>query len=441
MNSKFYKGKKSFKILIIVLLAIYSFQVYNVLHFPSEIDVIEGESREITLSFPFTINVSKDENKVIAIDNNVSTENLGLSLKNSYKFNTLKQGMAELELKLFGFIPVKDVKVNVIDNIHLIPGGNAVGVRLNTRGVLVVALKDVTNTDGKKSNPAKEAGIKIGDSIIDINGKKVKDADHVIELLNEIKNEKVSITIERNNSKFVTEVKPVKSMEDNCYRLGIWVRDKTAGIGTLTFFDTNTKKFGALGHGITDIDTGHLLTVAEGEIMQAKVSSIEQGKKGNPGEIRGIFFESENKLGKIEDNTAYGIYGTMYDNIRFNDLQKPLPIALQHEIMPGKAHILTTIDDNKIEKFEIEVVKTENQRVQDQKSMVIKVTDSRLLEKTGGIVQGMSGSPIIQNNKIIGAVTHVFVNDPTRGYGLYIEWMIQQAGIPLKNKDEFAQVN
>jgi stage IV sporulation protein B len=192
----------------------------------------------------------------------------------------------------------------------------------------------------------------------------------------------------------------------------------------MTFYDEKSNIFGALGHGITDMDTGDLLTVEKGLVMNAKISDIEQGKKGTPGEIRGVFYKTDEILGEIEYNTPFGIYGSLIDNNGEIRNKEKMPIGFKEEVELGKAYILTTLEDNKVEKFEIEIQKLETQQKPDQKSMVIRITDEKLLEKTGGIVQGMSGSPIIQNDRLIGAVTHVFVNDPTKGYGLYIEWML-----------------
>ncbi len=430
--------RKLILFVLLIVFAIYSVQILNIMSYPSQIDLIKGESKKLDFLFPFTVEINGDTNEVLEFNNSYA-EKLSLGLRNTYEFKSINNGIAKIGIKFLGLVPVKNLEVNVIDQIYLVPGGDAIGVKLNTKGVLVVGTSEITSTDGRKYNPAKDAGIRIGDSIIDIDGVKVRDANHVVDLLNEAKNKKIRITIERNNATFVTDVKPIKSIQDNCYRLGIWVRDKTAGIGTLTFYDSNSKKFGALGHAITDIDTGSLMKIENGEIMKAKVSSIQQGRKGSPGEIRGIFFETEDLLGKIESNTAFGIYGTMYNGSKGVSQKKALPIALQSEVNIGKAHILTTTDNNKVEKYEIEIVKLERQGIPETKSMVIKVTDKRLIDKTGGIVQGMSGSPILQDGKIIGAVTHVFINDPTKGYGLYIEWMLREAGIMINNNSEYAK--
>jgi len=398
-------------------------QIASIFYCPKEIRIVKGENKELELLFPFRLKNRGKENKILETTFNLNNRS---KLKRSYNIVANQEGNAKFNLNILGFIPVKNVDVNVVDRQELILGGNSIGVSLNTKGVLVVAVTDIIGIDGKNYNPARTAGIKAGDSIIDINGEKVKNAEHVVQLLNDLKDSSIKITIERNGANFVTSVTPVQSLQDNCYRLGIWVRDKTAGIGTLTFYDEKSKNFGALGHGITDIDTGKLLNVRNGKIMDAKIANIEQGKKGEPGEIKGIFYETENTVGDIKENTNFGIYGKLNDEFIKNNRAEALPIGFRDEVKEGKAYILTTINDNKIQKYEIEILKKQQQFSPESKSMVIKITDEKLLNKTGGIVQGMSGSPIIQDDKIIGAVTHVFVNDPTKGYGLYIEWMLEQ---------------
>lgn len=425
------------KIFLILIIFLVIFESYMYYHFPSQIEIIEGEKSDLKISFPFTIDNIGEIEKIFILKRKYGRN----ILNKQYEIHSLSKGKSNIEIKLLGFLPLKTIEVNVIDKVYLIPGGHSIGVKLDTKGVIVVAFSDIIGQDGKKHNPAKEAGIKKGDVILEINGVKVENSDHVIELLNNAKNETINVKIERKNKIFTTEVKLVRNKDEKQYRLGTWIRDKTAGIGTLTFFDPETKIFGALGHGITDIDTGFLLPVENGQIMIARVSSIQQGKKGLPGELRGVFFEPEDKIGEIEKNTKYGIYGVLQKNINNSLYSKPLPIGLQSEVKLGKAYILTTTEDNKINKYEIEIIKAQRQLVPSQKSMIIKVTDKKLLRKTGGIVQGMSGSPIIQDGKIIGAVTHVFINDPTKGYGLYIEWMLKQSGIKYTNNKEFAQVN
>ncbi|WP_074350272.1 SpoIVB peptidase [Proteiniborus sp. DW1] len=425
-----------FTLLLIVL--IYAIQILNIVRFPSQIDIIKGDSRNLNIFFPFSLEIVEESTDIVRI-NNENKDGLSIGLRNSYNLESTNNGRANLKFKFLGIFPIREVKVNVVNQTYVVPGGEAIGVKLNTKGVLVVGTSEILSVDGKTYNPAKNAGIKVGDTITMIDGIKIKDADHVIHLLNNIKSNTVKIEVERNNASFTTEVLPVKSKQDNSYRLGIWVRDKTAGIGTLTFFEPNSRKFGALGHAITDVDTGTLMKAENGEIMKARVSSIEQGKKGSPGELRGMFFETDEVLGKIENNTTFGIYGTMYDKNKMFKHKKALPIGFQSEVKTGKAYILANVEGDKVTEYEVEILKLEKQIVPQSKSMVIKVTDKSLINKTGGIVQGMSGSPIIQNGKIVGAVTHVFVNDPTKGYGIYIEWMLKEAGIYTDNNSDFAE--
>lgn len=416
-NLKFRKIVLSISILLVIVVLALSFQFNEILFYPENLKIIKGENKNLNISFPFSLDYNDEESIVQTIYNEGSR---------SYNVNGIETGEGQLQLKLLGLFPVKDVNLNVIERPSLIPGGNAIGVRLNTKGVLVVAITDVIDIDGIRSSPAKDVGLKVGDSIIEINDEKINSAEQVVEILNNEKNNEIKIRILRNNKEIETKVHSVQCLQDNSYRLGIWVRDKTTGIGTLTYFNPSKKSFGALGHGITDIDTSELLTVEDGLIMNAKVSDITHGKKGVPGEIKGVFYRTDQIIGDIKINDEFGIYGKLKDNYLDDFGLEPIPIALKEEVVEGKAHILTTVEDNIIEKFEINIDRIENHSKANPKSMVISITDPKLLEKTGGIVQGMSGSPIIQNDKIVGAVTHVFINDPTKGYGLFIEWMLEQ---------------
>lgn len=323
-------------------------------------------------------------------------------------------------------LPFKDVTISVLPETRLIPGGQSVGVTLDVKGVLVVGLEEIKQKNGKFINPGLKAGVQIGDSILEINGKKVDSAAGVRDIINRPEGN-AKLRIRRGNELLDIEIKPVQSAEDNTYKIGVWVRDKTAGLGTLTFYDPEDKVFGALGHGILDPITGDLLQVRSGLLLNTRVESVKQGKAGKPGEIRGIFYEAEEPLGELVKNTEQGIFGIL-DRELYNPYNSvPMPIGYQKEISVGPAYILTTIDGNTIEKYDIRIEKVFTQNRPGTKSMVIKVVDPKLIEKTGGIIQGMSGSPIIQNNKLVGAVTHVFVNDPKKGYGIFIEWMVQQA--------------
>ena len=325
-------------------------------------------------------------------------------------------------------LPLKEVTISVLPERVLIPGGHSVGVRMNVKGVLIVGLEEIETPEGEFINPGLDAGLQIGDNILEINGTKVNNAAEVREIVNKIKKD-VRLKVKRKDDIINIRLTPVISADDNLYKIGVWVKDKTAGIGTLTFYDPSNHTFGALGHAITDPETGTVLSVADGELLNSRVESVKQGKAGSPGEIKGIFYESDNPLGKLSVNTECGIFGQTYENITNPLYQQPLEIGYQNEIKKGPAYILTTLEGDKIEKYSIEIEKINRQTTASTKSMVIRVTDKRLLDKSGGIIQGMSGSPIIQNNKIIGAVTHVFVNDPSKGYGIFIEWMLQDANV------------
>lgn len=313
-------------------------------------------------------------------------------------------------------------------DIKVYPGGQPIGIKLNTKGALVIALSDIETTEGIVS-PATKAGIQIGDSILKVNGKEVKSSEDVSTYINREDGKEVTITIFRKDKTFDVSLKPVKSTTDEKFKVGLWVRDSTAGVGTLTFYDENTKKFGSLGHPITDVDTGSIMSVANGEIVSSNIVSVRKGVKGDPGELRGIFVEEEKSLGNINNNTECGIFGEGCDELKNSMFKEPIPIALRDEIKTGKAQILTTIEGNEPKLYDIEIEKLLVQEESGSKSMVIKIVDKDFLDKVGGIVQGMSGSPIIQDGKLIGAVTHVLINKPDTGYGVYIDWMLKDSKI------------
>ncbi len=395
--------------------------VINIYQIPENIQIFENETRSLKINFPFSLQVSeKDEILEFASSNNY--------FGNSFDISSNQLGDTSISVSLLGKIPVKEIKVNVVPECKVIPGGQSIGVKMNIRGVLVVGMEEIVTENGQSINPSLEGGLQIGDLILEINGIPVQSSSHVQNIINDSQSQ-LSIKVKRKDVIYSYIVHPVYSSIDQSYRIGLWVRDKTAGVGTLTYYNVDNASFGALGHAITDIDTGILLNVDKGEILNSKVLSVQQGKSGIPGEIKGIFYEADKPIGFLYLNTEFGIFGDMYSTEAFNHVNhQPLDIGYQKDIKKGPAYILTTLEDNKIEKFEILIEKINYQSSPDTKSMVIRVTDKRLLQKSGGIVQGMSGSPIIQDGKLVGAVTHVFVNDPSKGYGLFIEWMLHAAG-------------
>lgn len=377
-------------------------------------------------NIPETIYVRQGENINYSSMLKVNSSDVTVLKQNT---NNEFQKTIKKSVNLLGILPIKTVNLEIVPKIMVYPGGEPIGIKLNTQGVLVVGLSDIDSQNRKVSSPAAEAGIQIGDSIIKIDGENVNNSKTVSDKLKGYKNSILKVTIIREGKNIEKEIKPIKSDLDNDYKLGLWVRDSTAGVGTLTFYHEKSGKFAALGHPITDVDTGTMLSVKEGNIINSSIVSIKKGAKGDPGEVRGIFVNENNPIGDIKFNTISGIYGVsdkMLKNYKFN---KPMEIGLRNEIKEGDAQILTTIDGEKPKLYNIKIEKLLSQDSPGPKSMIIRITDPELLEKTGGIVQGMSGSPIIQNNKIIGAVTHVLINKPDVGYGIYMEWMLKDAGI------------
>lgn len=323
------------------------------------------------------------------------------------------------EIKFLGMIPLKSVEVEKIKDLELYPGGVPIGVRVSSEGVLVVGYSDIEINNEKEESPGKVGGLEIGDVILKINGIEMHNSRDLVKAIKQSEKDSIKVDILRHGEN-ITKIVTLKKENNKDYKIGLWIRDSTAGVGTMTFYDDTSKKFGALGHPITDSDTNEPFLIKDGDVIESSIISIRKGEKGSPGELKGIFINESNPTGEIDKNTQSGIFGQLNSNILQKSDIKRLKVGFRDEIVPGKAKIITTIDENGPQEYEIEIEKLLNQNVASSKSMVIKVTDPRLLEKTGGIVQGMSGSPIIQNNKIVGAVTHVLINKPDTGYGIYL---------------------
>ncbi|KEZ50952.1 SpoIVB peptidase [Metabacillus indicus] len=342
-----------------------------------------------------------------------------------------QSGVGEIVFDLAG-IPIKKVDVKVLEDFRVIPGGQSIGVKLNSLGVLVVGHHQIKTSGGKKS-PGEIAGVQVGDIITKINGTTVESMSDVTPFIQGSgkTGKPLDLVISRDNKELKTKLVPVKDENEGAYRIGLYIRDSAAGIGTMTFYDPKSKKYGALGHVISDMDTKKPIVVQDGQVVRSTVTSIEKGSNGNPGEKLARFSSDRQIIGDITRNSPFGIFGRLNGDMTNGLYDKPMPIALSNEVKEGPAHILTVVDGDRVEEFDVQVVSSTPQKFPAIKGMVIKITDPKLLEKSGGIVQGMSGSPIIQNGKVIGAVTHVFVNDPTSGYGVHIEWMLSEAGIDI----------
>lgn len=393
--------------------------------FPQSLMIIEGKEYIYNFNTPVSVSVTADKQGVLQLNGNKIDSSYKINLNSPVIIRSNKIGKVNLKFTLFGQIPLKTVTVNVVPRTLVIPCGQTIGVKIYTMGILVVGTTDITGIDGKQYNPSRESNIKEGDIILSANDKYLEKVSDFADIITNSKGKPIRLTIERHKSIINVEIKPIKSLDDNKYRLGLWVRDSTSGIGTLTFYDPKTMHFGALGHGIVDVDTGSLLKVNKGSILESSVISVKKGKKGDPGELKGVFLNEDFARGRIIENNKFGIYGEI---INTNDMPSNLtlmPIALRNEVEEGPAIILSNVRGKKVEAFTIYIQKVLRQNNEDSKSMVIKITDPNLIAQTGGIVQGMSGSPIIQKGKIVGAVTHVFINDSTRGYGVFAELMLQ----------------
>lgn len=329
-----------------------------------------------------------------------------------------KEGDFEASLSIFG-IPYKSVKVKVVDSDEVIVGGQAIGIRLYSDSLIVVAVGRV-NEEG--SSPAERAGIKTGDVIVKINGEDVGTPAQFTEKIALCENA-VTLTVSTDGKEREVTVTPEVSQYDGEKRIGLWVRDSTAGVGTLTYMDAEKLTYGALGHGVSDSDTGVKFGVRDGTIEECAIAEIKKGEKGNPGELKGAFLTDAKILGNITKNEKEGIFGTLTAPCE----GETVPLGHKSEIKKGVAYIRTSLDGKEVCEYEIEIMKVSKNSKNPSKGLVIKVTDEELIAKTGGIVQGMSGSPILQDGKLIGAVTHVLINDPTKGYGIFIENMLEAA--------------
>lgn len=403
--------RKNFAKIAVVLVLLLSYvYICSINSIPSNIIIFEGENLNLKIATGLTL--ASKNSKTILTASNINKE----------KINS--EGTNNLNLNLFGTIPVKEVNVNVIPKTMVVPLGNAIGMKLYTKGVLVVGMSQIETDKNEKKKPYENSGIEQGDTILEINNNIVGNTEELIKEVENSKGNTINIKYLRDDKTMQTDITPVKSK--NTYKIGLWVRDAAAGVGTLTFYEPSTNLFMSLGHGISDIDTEEIVNIANGELVTANIVSITKGRKGYPGEIRGTIDEGKT-IGTIYKNTNFGVYGTVKNkNYLEADLTQEMEVAPRNEIKEGKAQIICQLENSAKKKYDIEIEKVYINNNQNNKSMLIKITDKELLEKTGGIIQGMSGAPIIQEEKFVGAVTNVLVNDPTQGYGVFADIMIKE---------------
>ncbi|WP_182914210.1 SpoIVB peptidase [Paenibacillus sp. 1011MAR3C5] len=405
--------------------------------FPNELRLFSGQMKRLQVGVPVHAEVTVDPQMLQV--NGMSRQSTSVKLSEPLSLQPSQSGHTNMKVKLFGKIPFKTIKVHVVPDLRVIPGGQTIGVKVKSAGILVVGHHQVVDRNGAKQSPGEAAGLKLGDLIMSINGTPVNEV-HKVGVLCErygVEKQPLEVTYKRGGQLNRTKLSPVYDEDDKAWRLGLYIRDSAAGVGTLTFYAPDQGVYGALGHIITDMDTQTPIEVGEGQILQSSVTSINKSQTGEPGEKRAHFVKESRVLGNIERNTPFGIFGKMKEAPTHSYSGKALPVAFAEDVKEGPAQILTVVNGQKVERFNIEIMHVSKQSGPATKGMVIKITDKRLLSKTGGIVQGMSGSPIIQDGKLVGAVTHVFVNDPSSGYGCFIEWMLQDAGVLMKSSGSF----
>lgn len=401
--------KKIKFIILIILLSIFLAYITNINSIPENIILFEGEKLKLFTIAGVTINKKTE----LPTATTVSSAKVEYAKTEKY------------EVSLLNKFTLKNVEASVIPKTKVIPIGTTVGLKLHTNGVLVVGMSEVKSVNNEKSKPYENTKIKEGDMIVEVNGIAITCTNDLIETVNSSDGENINIKYKRDEKIYSEEIIPVQTSSTE-YKLGLWVRDTAAGIGTISFYEPESKSFAALGHGILDIDTEKLINIANGEITTANIISIVKGEKGIPGEIRGSLI-GQTPIGTISKNTKLGIYGSLNNTSILNvGSENAIEIALRDEIKEGKATLICSLENNQKKEYEIEIQKIYSNNNSDNKSMVVKITDEELLNKTGGIIQGMSGSPIIQNKKLVGALTHVLVSDPTKGYAVFADLMVKQ---------------
>lgn len=407
--------KRFGKILWISILFIIYIYVCNISFLPDSIIIFEGES--IDFKTVAGISVNRKERK------SYSVIQASKNIKQTNTYDTA--GLFEVNLDLFGTIPVKEIDVNVIPKTKVIPMGNIIGIKMYTAGVLVVGMSEIEGEDNNYYKPYLDSGLKEGDMITEMNDTAINNTNDLIDVVNNSQGKSIEIKYLRDEKEDTTSIIPVKTSEYD-YKIGLWVRDAAAGVGTLSFYEPSSGSFAALGHGIIDVDTSKLLNIANGELVNGNIVSINKGEKDIPGEIRGSIDGMES-IGYISKNTDFGVFGRINSISSLStEGKEEYDVALRSEIKTGEAEVICSLENGKIEKYKIKIEKIYTSNNYDNKSMLIKIDDERLIDKTGGIIQGMSGSPIIQNGKFIGAVTNVLVSDPTQGYAVFGDLMIKK---------------
>ena len=419
-------GYKKFLYAMLVLgimAVMISFYYFTWLSVPSTIMLKAGVEQELDFKVPATGELYREAVEVSGpvVANSGTEESLYINLGRPVTVKANQVEQYKLQLKLFGVIPLKEVDVEVIQDLQLRPAGIPIGIYVKTEGVLIVGIGEFEGENGQKFTPGKYV-FQVGDYILEINDEEINEKKELIERVNHSDGQEMVFKVKRGDALIEVKTKPEMNQNGE-YKLGIWVRDNAQGVGTMTYIDENGC-FGALGHGINDVDTSTLMSLSKGTLYHTEIIGITRGENGSPGELTGfIEYDDKNIMGEITANTSRGIFGICSPETETNADDEYYSLGLKQEIQKGPAQIICSLgDETRMYDIEITDINLENDNI--NRGIVLKITDPELLMVTGGIVQGMSGSPIIQDGKLIGAVTHVLVQDPTRGYGIFIENML-----------------
>jgi len=414
---------------LFIMLICFNPQVRTLLSLPEHQKMVVGEASHIELDLPQQLEkrlAMKVINPTHSVFSNPVDPAVSINRDAAgYEIVALKPGQANVQLKLLGYIPVKSIAVETLPPRRVVVGGHSIGVMLQSRGIMVVGFAPITEENGEKLYPARDSGVQIGDLIMKVDGERVSNENDLARIVDNTPNGRLLMDIKRQDRMLSLPIKTILCQETGRKRIGLFVRDGIAGVGTLTFWDPESNAYAALGHIIMDADTRKGVDVLKGKIVSASVQTLKMGHPGQPGEKIGVFNNSGPVAGSINSNTSYGIFGKTTVELRNPWYKYPLEVGYAHQVRTGHAEIYTVINGDQIERFSVVIEKLYPQR-QNGKGMVIRIDDPRLISLTGGIIQGMSGSPIIQNNRIIGAVTHVFLNDPVHGYGIFMDNMLSE---------------
>jgi len=428
MEAVYLKNMKRFLQVLLTMIALVFcsnavLQWVAFLNLPTELVLIKGRPQKIDFLNPVFNALNLGDQNIVLVNGSIAPRILG-SADGGYEFNGVNEGSSKIQVMAFGAVPVKTINLQVVPNETIYPSGLLVGMRLQTDGLLVIETDNV-KTDNGLETPGESAGIQQGDFLMGSESTKYLKIDDFVKEIAESKGKYITIKIRRGKQLKDVSLQPVKGT-DGVYRAGLWLRDGIAGLGTLTFTEKQTKVFGALGHGVLDVDTNIQLPIRSGKIYEGKILSVKKGKIGSAGEIQGVILE-DRIYGNIMINYYQGVFGKMTIVSNQEQFKAYSSIASRYEVKDGPAEIISDVDEIGPQKYQCQISSINTGSALGVKGFVITITDPLLVSKTGGIVQGMSGSPVLQNGKLIGAVTHVMVNDPLKGYGVFIDSMLKTA--------------